>query len=160
MKPCHGLFVSGLIGIKLPPEIIGFLHRVRMRWNRLKTIVEATRIQSSMFSSIQSLLADSSQGHFFLNFTLFYFTMLYWFCHTSTWIRHECTWVPKREPPSHLTYKLPSHFAFKILRYYIPVALASWHGGRQDPFSSPLLLLLIPQHPGTEQRQAERAERS
>ena len=35
-------------------------------------------------------------------FTLFYFTILYWFYHTLTWIRHKCTWVPKHEPPSHL----------------------------------------------------------
>ena len=41
---------------------------------------------------------------FFLifTFTLFYFTILYWFCHTWTWIRHGCTWVPNPEPPSHL----------------------------------------------------------
>ena len=31
-----------------------------------------------------------------------YFTVLYWFCHTSTWIRHGCTRVPHPEPPSHL----------------------------------------------------------
>ena len=37
-----------------------------------------------------------------LIFTLFYFAILYWFCHTLTWIRHGCTWVPKHEPPSHL----------------------------------------------------------
>ena len=24
-----------------------------------------------------------------------YFTILYWFCHTSTWIRHGCTRVPQ-----------------------------------------------------------------
>ena len=36
---------------------------------------------------------------------LFYFTILYWFCHTSTWIRHGSTRVPNPEPPSHL----PSH---------------------------------------------------
>ena len=35
-------------------------------------------------------------------FTLFYFTILYWFCHSLTWIHHRCTWVPKHEPPSHL----------------------------------------------------------
>ena len=34
---------------------------------------------------------------FFLNFTI-----LYWFCHTSTWIFHGCTRVPHPEPPSHL----------------------------------------------------------
>ena len=31
----------------------------------------------------------------------FYFTILYQFCHTLTWIRHGCTWVPNPEPPSH-----------------------------------------------------------
>ena len=31
-----------------------------------------------------------------------YFTILYWFCHTLTWIHHECTCVPRPEPPSHL----------------------------------------------------------
>ena len=32
----------------------------------------------------------------------FYFTILYWFCHTSTWIRHGCTCVPHPESPTHL----------------------------------------------------------
>ena len=31
-----------------------------------------------------------------------YFTILYWFCHTSTWIFHGCTHVPHPETPSHL----------------------------------------------------------
>ena len=31
-----------------------------------------------------------------------YFTILYWFCHTSTWIPHGCTCVPHPEPSSHL----------------------------------------------------------
>ena len=31
-----------------------------------------------------------------------YFTILYWFCHTSTWICHGCTRVPHPEPHSHL----------------------------------------------------------
>ena len=35
-------------------------------------------------------------------FTLFYFTILYWFCHTLTWIYHGCTCIPKHEHPSHL----------------------------------------------------------
>ena len=29
-----------------------------------------------------------------------YFTILYWFCHTSTWIRHRYTRVPHPEPHS------------------------------------------------------------
>ena len=38
----------------------------------------------------------------------FYFTILYWFCHTLTWIRHGCTCFPHPEPPSHLPpYPIP-----------------------------------------------------
>ena len=40
---------------------------------------------------------------FFFLFTLFCFTILYWFGHTLTWICHGCTWVPNPEPPSHLS---------------------------------------------------------
>ena len=38
----------------------------------------------------------------FLFIYLFYFTILYWFCHTSSWICHGCTHVPNSEPLSHL----------------------------------------------------------
>ena len=31
-----------------------------------------------------------------------YFTILYWFCHTLTWICHRCTCGPHPEPSSHL----------------------------------------------------------
>ena len=34
------------------------------------------------------------------NFTLFYFTILYWFCHTSAWIHYGCICVPNPEPLS------------------------------------------------------------
>ena len=51
-----------------------------------------------------------------------YFTILYWFCHTSTWIRHGCSRVPHPEPSSHLpphTIPLghPSAPALSILHY-------------------------------------------
>ena len=32
-------------------------------------------------------------------FFFFYFTILYWFCHSLTWIHHRCTCVPHPEPP-------------------------------------------------------------
>ena len=44
----------------------------------------------------------------FFFFTLFYFTILYWLCHTLTWICHGCTWVPNPEPPSHLSPHITS----------------------------------------------------
>ena len=45
---------------------------------------------------------------FFFNLNLFiliggnYFTILYWFCRISTWIRHGCTRFPYPKSPSHL----------------------------------------------------------
>ena len=39
-------------------------------------------------------------------FTLFYFTILCWFCHPSTWVCHGCTCVPNlNPPPSSLPYR-------------------------------------------------------
>ena len=37
----------------------------------------------------------------FIYFNRRLITILYWFCHTSTWIHHGCTHVPHPEPPSH-----------------------------------------------------------
>ena len=44
-------------------------------------------------------LSFSNVEVLFFFFTLFYFTILYWFCHTLTWIHHGCMWVPKHEAP-------------------------------------------------------------
>jgi len=38
--------------------------------------------------------------HIFFFFFFFNFTILYWFCHISTWIRHRYTRVPHPEPSS------------------------------------------------------------
>ena len=40
---------------------------------------------------------------YFFNFifTLFYVTILHWFCHTLTWIHHGCIQAPNPESPSH-----------------------------------------------------------
>ena len=40
---------------------------------------------------------------FFKLINLFYFTKLYWYCHTLTQICHGCTCVPHPETPSHLS---------------------------------------------------------
>ena len=42
-----------------------------------------------------------------------YFTMLFWFCHASAWIRHGCTCVPHPEPLSHLPpHTIPLGWSF------------------------------------------------
>ena len=40
-------------------------------------------------------------SYFFPLFCLFYFTILYLFCHTLTWIHQGCTCLPHPESPSH-----------------------------------------------------------
>ena len=53
------------------------------------------------YAAVKPQLSSSSAGTGSLSF-FFYFTTLYWFCHTSIWIRHGCTRVPNPEPASHL----------------------------------------------------------
>ena len=48
----------------------------------------------------------------FLNFILFNFKILYWFCHISKWICHRYTCVPHPEPSSLLPPQLV-HWDFK-----------------------------------------------
>ena len=48
-------------------------------------------------------------------FTSFYFTILYWFCHKSTWICHGCTRVPILNPPRTIPLGHPSAPAPSIL---------------------------------------------
>ena len=78
---------------------------------RLYTVL-SSEMKSEFWKMPIVFIIDSrhqrSQGRcgfiFFLIFifTLFYFTILYWFCHTLTWIHHGCTCDPKHEPPFHL----------------------------------------------------------
>ena len=62
-------------------------------------------------------------------FTLFCFTILYWFGYTLTWISHGCTWVPNLEPPSHLPPHIISmdhpHAPAPSILY--PVLNIDWH---------------------------------
>ena len=49
---------------------------------------------------IYSVFAHYLSSFYFLNFILFIFTILYWFCHISKWICHRYTCVPHPEPSS------------------------------------------------------------
>ena len=52
--------------------------------------------------NVGNLVSGSSAPSLFFflfNWTLNYFTILWWFCHTFTWISHGCTCVPHPDPP-------------------------------------------------------------
>ena len=68
------------------------------------SITSNETLANSIFFSYLFIYLNLGVFLFFLIFifTLFYFTILNWFCHTLTWIHHGCTWVPKHEPPSRL----------------------------------------------------------
>ena len=56
-----------------------------------------------------------------------YFTILYLFCHTSTWIHHECTRVPHPDPPAHLLpHTIPLRFISSPLELQIEKTWTIW----------------------------------
>ena len=57
-----------------------------------------------------------------------YFIILYWFCHTSTWICHRCTRVAPPEPPSHfLPHTVPlSHPSAPAPSIQYPASNLDW----------------------------------
>ena len=86
------------------------------------------------FSSrrLQSFPASRSFLFLTLIFTLFYFTVLYWFCHTLTWIRHRCTWVPNPEPPSLKVFSNESVLHIRWPKYWsfsFNIRLSNEHPG-------------------------------
>ena len=58
----------------------------------------------NMSYKLEKLFAKYISENYFISLFIFWrlITILYWFCHTLTWIRHGCTCVPHPEPPSHL----------------------------------------------------------
>ena len=77
--------------------------RISMFWGRIiQNISMSEPKHHLLFLTVAIFMCYPTVSLFFSDFILFYFTILYWFCHTSTWIRHGCTRVPNPEPPFHL----------------------------------------------------------
>ena len=71
-----------------------------------------------------------------------YFTILYWFFHTSTWIRHRYTRVPHPEPPSILP---PCNIP--LGRLSAPTPSIQYHALNLDcRFVSYMILHMFPHH--------------
>ena len=71
-----------------------------------------------------------------------YFTILYWFCHTSTWIHHRYTRVPHPEPST----LLPPH-TIPLGRPSAPVLSNQYHASNLDwQFVSYMILYMFQCH--------------
>ena len=77
-------------------------HRVRHDWSDLAAVAVATSFSTLKIGFHDTWIFTTTSGIFFFFFN---FTILYWFCHISTWIRHRYTRVPHPEPSS----LLPPH---------------------------------------------------
>ena len=66
-------------------------------------------IISALCHELLSISLNPQKILLFLNFILFNFTILYWFCHISKWICHRYTYVPHPEPSSLLPPPSPYH---------------------------------------------------
>ena len=89
-----------------------------------------------------------SSSLFFLNFILFLnFTILYWFCQISKWIRHRYTCVPHPEPSS----LLPPHTSLWVVPVHQPQASSivhrPWTGDSFHIWYYTYFKAILPNHP-------------
>ena len=73
---------------------------------------------------------------------IFYFTILYWFCHTLARIHHGCTCIPHPEPPSHL----PPH-PIPLCHPSAPAPSTLYHASKLDQwFISHVIIYMFQCH--------------
>ena len=101
----HGIVETGKLKIYRAERQAGMSREAGMTWCCFSSPNAIWK--NSLFLSEVNLLTFGFGFcfcFFFFSFIylIFYFTILYWFCHTLTWICHGCISVPQLEPPSHL----------------------------------------------------------
>ena len=78
---------------------------------------------------------------------LFYFTTLYWFCHTLTWIHHGCTCVPHPEPPPS-SLPIPSLWVITLYQSRAPCIMhQTWTGDSFHIWYFTCFNAILPYHP-------------
>ena len=117
----------------LPPNSFQFLNFCRTE--RLGLILRKPKIEFKCFPALLSCCSF----FFFLNFILFLnFTILYWFCQISTWIRHRYTCVPHPEPSS----LLPPH-SIPLGRPSAPAPSIQYRASNLDWRLVPYMILYV-----------------
>jgi len=78
---------------------------------------------------------------------LIYFTVLYWFCHTLTWILHGCTCVPHPEPPSS-SLPIPPLWVIPVRQPRAPcITHRTWTGDSFHIWWFTCFNVILPHHP-------------
>ena len=91
-----------------------------------KTIALTIQTYSNMVISLANIFFRSVGCLFFFLF-YFNFTIMYWFCHISTWIHHRYTRVPHPEPSS----LLPPH-TIPLGHLIAPAPSIQYHASNLD----------------------------
>ena len=80
-----------------------------------------------------------------------YFTILYWFCHTSTCILHGCTCVPNPEPPPPTSLPRPSLWVIPMHQPQASCILHwTWTGHSLLIWYYTCFNAILPNHPPTQ----------
>ena len=76
-----------------------------------------------------------------------YFTILYWFCHISTWIHHGCTCVPILNPPP-TSLPIPSLWVIPVHQPHAPCIMhRTWTGDSFYIWYYTCFNAILPNHP-------------
>ena len=129
-----------VLGFSFPFAVPALLHQIKTNrtplWDCLILKLRILNLSKGLFVfmlpyfKIYLLILPSFFFKFYYYFVLYFtFTILYWFCHTLTWVHHGCIQAPNPESPSHLpphiiTLDHPHAPAPSVL---YPVSNIDWH---------------------------------
>ena len=113
--PCQKIDSESYQAFKFNYQLTG------KKWGRQRKMVNGTGLRLAYF--------------------FFFFTILYWFCHTLTWILHGCTCAPHPEPPTHL----PPH-TIRLHHSSAPAPNTLYHASNLDWFVSHMIIYMFQCH--------------
>ena len=100
-----------------------------------------------VFVNICVCVKQTNRLFFCLFVCLFYFTILYWLCHTLTWICSGCTCVPHAEPPP-TTHPNPNHRVIPVHQPQAPRLMHwTWTGDLFHIWYFTCFNAILPNHP-------------
>ena len=127
--PCVCIMFDFLLAFKIfRVQVFGLLRFIPRCFILFDAMVNEIVSLISFFLSFLFFFFTSCMWTLFFFSFVFYFTILYWFCHTSTCICHRCTRVPYPEPLSYLSPHTISlgHLSAPAPSFLYPTSNLDW----------------------------------